>query len=217
MVDDFFFESDEDKATESTVPSSPSDKDASESLSDRLSASVSPTASQTSPPIKSTDTKDRDSLNSSPLMYEADRLAPMRCNSFLERCLADHQTRENEEATKRSNFEAYSNAYAATLARGFYGYHQRLAEQQDSLRTSIEIPYSVSSAMHMPGLATSPPMYIGSRLPIKPSPVIGVPASGYHMLNSAPDTAAILHTEEYRRALLSSSLSQHRFFPYFCR
>ncbi|KAG8180684.1 hypothetical protein JTE90_006740 [Oedothorax gibbosus] len=210
MTDDFFFESDDDKAAaDLPLPNSPSDKDASETLNDRLRASASPTTSEASQPhTKSSESaaKDsgRDSLNSSPLTYESDRL---RCNSFIERCLADQQS---EAITKRHNFEAYTNAYAATLARGLYGYHQRLSEQQDSLRTSaIETPYSVSSSMQLSGL--NPSMYIGNaRLPIKPSPVIGVPTNGYHMLNSAPDTAAILHTEEYRRALLSSSLSQHR-------
>ncbi|GFU24869.1 t-box transcription factor TBX2, partial [Nephila pilipes] len=206
-VDDFFFESDEDKASDDKA-SSPNKKECPESFTERLEASPTVPEKISKPPEE---TKERDSLNS-PLVYEAEHMS--RTNSFLERCLSyDRQIRENQDV-KRSNFDPFSNTFAAAYYRGSYDYIRML--EHESLKTAIEMPYSISTTLHSPELNSA--MCINNtRMPIKPSPVIGIPSSGYPILNSPPDTSALMQTEEYRRALLSTTLAQHRYYPYFCR
>ncbi|KAF8787662.1 T-box transcription factor TBX2 like protein [Argiope bruennichi] len=209
-VDEFFFESDEDKPAEDKTTSQ-SEKDSSETPTDRLEA---PPAALEKVSKHSEETKERDSVHS-PLVYEAERLAALRCNSsFLERCLGDQQVRDSQEL-KRSNFDPFQNAYAAACYRGQYDYLRML--EQESLKSSVEIPYSMPATIHSPELSSSPMFISSARMPIKPSPVIGMPPTTYPFLNSPPDTSALIHTEEYRRALLTSTLAQHRYFPYFCR
>ncbi|PRD26299.1 UNVERIFIED_CONTAM: Transposable element Hobo transposase-box transcription factor TBX2 [Trichonephila clavipes] len=205
-VDDFFFESEEKPSNEKT--SSPTKNLCTESLTEKLEALTTAPEKINNPPEE---IKERECL-SSPLVHEAENVS--RTNSFLERCLSyERQARESLDI-KRTNFDPFSNQYAAAYYRGHYDYLRML--EHESLKTAIEIPYSISSPIHSPELSTS--MCISNtRMPIKPSPVIGIPSSGYPLLNSPPDTAALMQTEEYRRALLSTTLAQHRYYPYYCR
>ncbi|GFQ82433.1 transposable element Hobo transposase-box transcription factor TBX2, partial [Trichonephila clavata] len=206
-IDDFCFESEEEKPSDDKT-SSPSKKVCTDSLIERLETLTTVPEKTSTPPEE---IKERDSLNS-PLVHEAENVS--RTNNFLERCMYyERQARESLDI-KRTNFEQFSNQYAAAYYRGHYDYLRML--EHESLKTAIEIPYSISSPTHSPELNSS--MYMNNtRRPIKPSPVIGIPSSGYPLLNSPPDTAALMQTEEYRRALLSTTLAQHRYYPYYCR
>ncbi|GFY41713.1 optomotor-blind protein [Trichonephila inaurata madagascariensis] len=195
-VDDFFFDSEEKLSNDKT--SSPSKSLCTESLTEKLEALTTAPEKISKPPEE---IKERDSL-SSPLVHEAENVS--RTNSLLERCLSyERQARESLDI-KRTNFDPFSNQYAAAYYRGHYDYLRML--EHESLKTAIEIPYSLSSPIHSPELNSS--MCINNtRMPIKPSPVIGIPSSGYPVLNSPPDAAALMQTEEYRRALLSTTLA----------
>ncbi|XP_054710398.1 T-box protein 2-like [Uloborus diversus] len=213
-TDDFFFEKEDDKLSEdgkwptseterSTPGKDSSDEPKSEPCEVSSTFQTTPTKSSAKEP----------STTNSPLICQTGRLCSSGCNSYLERCLADHQI--NNPDSKRLHFSPHTNPYALSCCTSPSEY--QTAADQDTLRTSLgDSSFPSSSLFH--GSPFSPSSaFINSRLPLKPSPVIGIPTNGYHLFNTIPDPSVLLQNEDYRRALLSSALAQHRYFPYFCR
>ncbi|GIX68120.1 t-box transcription factor TBX2-B [Caerostris extrusa] len=152
--------------------------------------------------------KEKESPNS-PLVYESERLAAQRGNSLLERCLAEYGSRDSPEV-KHSNYDAFTNAWA-TYERNYL----KMLEHEHLKNTSVELQYPMLHTMHNPEAGNSSMFLNSSRMPIKPSPVIGIPANAYHVLHAPPDATALMQTEEFRRAVLSATMPQHRYFPYY--
>ncbi|XP_042899477.1 T-box transcription factor TBX2-A isoform X2 [Parasteatoda tepidariorum] len=205
--DDFFFEKEpDDNADESKWTTSESDSSPSKNLADKEEKANTSTRDQDS--SKPDVVKQNDAVKL-PAAAEIDRLASLKCNNYLEQCLAERSLQSQEiSQTLQQPFNVPTMPYIRTSG----GYRT-----PETLRTSPDIPFSVASILGTADhLHSNTILNHESRLPIKPSPVVGLPPTSYPIMNTGPDAYSIYQTDEYRRAFLSSLLAQHRYFPYMC-
>ena len=200
-VDDFFCGKDEEEqkwsSEEPEKPSTPSDD-----LLHKSSSSQSPQL-HSSP--------DKSERGSSPAICETNKLLEPACNSFLERCLAESQLLATPPDIKIPPFTNFGGSPYTSTSLPFCT--SPCEYQQEPYKSPLDL-YS-SPFLQNPALTGSTVFVNNNRLPLKPSPLLGYPANSYPFLH--PDATALLQSEEYRRVLLSSTLAQNRYLPYFCR
>lgn len=163
-------------------------------------------SSSQSPPLHSS--PDKSERDSSPAICETNKLLESGCNSFLERCLAESQLLSAPQELKIPPFASFGASPYTSTSLPFCT--SPCEYQQEPYKSPLDLYTSPFLQNHALSSFVN-----NNRLPLKPSPLLGYPPANYPLLH--PDTAALLQNEEYRRVLLSSTLSQNRYLPYFCR